>query len=633
MKKLFTLVLLFVRALNFETYAQTNTTCNADFNFNISGLSVKFTPAIPTVSTTNHHYWKFDDGTFSSEISPLHTYGSAGVYTVKHYFYKSENGILVCIDSVEKRLEITTTSPCLVHAAFSFESDPTHPNQIHFTNLSTPEGEIHGVKWLFGDGTYSYDYNTAHVYSNSGLYKVCLVVQKDSTCRRDTCAAVQVQVLQPACNLIAYFAWHLDSIQLNKVHFLNLTASFESGDSIWWSFGDGTYSNDVNPTHVYNSTGSFNVCIRVKKHTAAGIVPCVKEYCKQVVITHACILEADFSFEADQSNKNKIYFKNLSSPLSSVQAVKWTFGDGSSSGSLNAEHLYEHPGTYNVCLTISGGNLCYRKICKTIEIKNAETDCCDISKFTVTRSTNNCLEFNFVPLIQNPDWKYIWTFGDCEGSLDMNPSHVYQHPGKYVVFLTVYKSATCASTTYKVVETGDCVNCNNVWPKFEYRRESTTSGRVFFHAVSNVPILSQTWVITALTDGTASPVTLIQKDLVYDFNEQGDYKVCLKVTTYGGCIKEYCEVIHISFYRNYCILKSYPNPATNQVSFNIQLTHATMIHVAIYNSLNILVAQKEQEGIPGNNLVTINIETLLPGWYNIRIVNGDRVCYSRFQKL
>src|SRR5678816_2522762 len=130
MKKLFTLVLLFVMALNLETYAQTNTTCNADFNFNIAGLSVKFTPAIPTVSTTNHHYWKFDDGTFSSEIFPLHTYGSAGVYTVKHYFYKSENGILVCIDSVEKRLEIPTASPCLVHAAFSFESDPTHPNQI-----------------------------------------------------------------------------------------------------------------------------------------------------------------------------------------------------------------------------------------------------------------------------------------------------------------------------------------------------------------------------------------------------------------------------------------------------------------------------------------------------------------------
>jgi PKD repeat protein len=391
MKKLFPLLLLTSLANIFTVHAQTNSTCSADFSYTISGLSVKFLPAITTVSTTNHNYWKFDDGTFSSDVSPVHTYSSAGVYTVKHYFYKSENGMLVCVDSVEKRVELTNTIPCVLHAGFSFTHDPSHPNKIDFTNLSTPETAIHWVKWYFGDGTYSYDYNASHVYLNSGSYKVCLVVEKDSSCKRDTCVEVSIQISQPTCNLTAYFAWHLDSIQLNKVHFQNLTAFFEPRDTIRWSFGDGTYSNEVNPTHVYNSTGTYNVCIRVKKRTVPGSTPCVKEFCKQVVITQACILEADFNFETDPTNINKIYFKNLSKPLSNVLQVKWTFGDGASSGSLNAEHLYAHAGIYTVCLKISGGNLCYRQICKTIEFKRSETDCFSLSKFTLTRSTVNCL--------------------------------------------------------------------------------------------------------------------------------------------------------------------------------------------------------------------------------------------------
>jgi hypothetical protein len=184
-----------------------------------------------------------------------------------------------------------------------------------------------------------------------------------------------------------------------------------------------------------------------------------------------------------------------------------------------------------------------------------------------------------------------------------------------------------------VIETGACTTCNNTLVKFEYKRESLTSNRIYFHAVSNVPIISQSWTITKLPYGSSAPVILNQTNPVYVFNEAGDYSVCLRTVTYGECVKEYCEVIHISPPHTYCILPAYPNPAENQVTVNVQLTQPTAIHIYVFNSLNLLVMQKEQEGTAGNNLVTLNIEALTPGWYTIKIITGDRACYSRFQKI
>lgn len=525
-----------------------------------------------------------------------------------------------------------STVTCNLQAKFSFERDPLTPNKVKFTNLSTPATDIKVVKWIFGDGTSSTELNPYHVYTKSGLYKVCLIVKKDYDCTKEVCMELQIQIPPPAtCNFTVNFAWQANSTEANKIHFTNLSTHLEATDEIKWTFGDGTFSTDVNPTHTYNAPGTYNVCIRVKKNTAAGTTSCVKEICKQVVVQKECRLEANFSFEADAINKNKIYFKNTSTSATAVNHVQWSFGDGTFSNSISPEHVYAHPGTYRVCLNIYNTNTCYREICKTVEIKNSEINCLDISKFTFTRTTANCLEFKFIPAVQNPDWKYVWSFGDGTGSTNMNPSHVYPRQGKYTAYLTIYKSSNCVSTFSKIIETGACIPCHDIWAKFKYQRESYFSNRVYFYSVSNYPIASQKWTITKLSSG-AVPVTLNQNNPVYIFNEPGDYRVCLRAVTKEGCVKEYCEVIRIASSNTNCVLPVYPNPAHSQVSINAYLTQPSVIHVYIYNSMNILVKRKDQSGYIGDNVVTTNIEGLVTGWYIIKVMYGNRVCYSRFQK-
>ncbi len=637
MKKLFTFLLLTASLFILKSEAQ-NTTCNAGFTFHNSDLTVKFWAAITTNSTAYHHYWNFGDGSTSADTTPVHTYLSAGTYTVKHIFYKTGvNGNKECADTIEKRIVLNNPPPfvpCNLQVKFSYERDPSQSNKVKFTNLSSPVNDTSKAKWDFGDGSSSYDFNTSHVFANSGLYRVCLTVQ-NNTCMLDTCMNVQIQLPPVSCDLVqANFLVEKDSVDKNKCHFTNLTSHFEPVDSIRWTFGDGTSSNEINPTHIYSSPGTYNICIRVEKKNTTGSAPCVKEICKQVVVLPVaeCHLEAKFNFQTDSSNHNKIFFTNASTPASSITNVQWNFGDSTFSNLNNPEHTYAHAGIYNVCLKVAAGTTCYKEICKTVEIKAPEVNCNDISKFTFTRSSVNCMEFKFTPVNQNPGYNYAWSFGDGTGSTQMSPSHVYFRSGNYTVYLTVFRSSNCVSTSHQLAETGTCFTCNNIWVKFESYRQLATSNKYIFHPLSNYPILSQSWTVTKLNVTGAATITLSGSNLEYTFNEPGDYRVCLRAVTSGNCIKEYCDVIHINAPNAECTLWAYPNPANNQVNLALQLVQPAMIHVYIYNSVNILVKQKDQQGSTGNNIVTTNIEGLVPGLYNVKVFYGNRVCYSKFQK-
>jgi hypothetical protein len=49
--------------------------------------------------------------------------------------------------------------------------------------------------------------------------------------------------------------------------------------------------------------------------------------------------------------------------------------------------------------------------------------------------------------------------------------------------------------------------------------------------------------------------------------------------------------------------------------------------------MNILVKEKHQQGVTGNNLVSINVNDLVPGLYTIKVKYGGKICYARFNKL
>ena len=610
-----------------------------DFSSSATGtnpLVVSFhnlsTPLEPTDSIT----WIFGDSTTSHDVNPVHTYAHAGTYNVCLIVKKNNAppGTAPCVRYLCKN--IIVQAPCNLVAYFTWHADSLNAQKIWFTNLSTPVNTTDSVRWTFGDGTSSNVYSPDHVYAQPGTYTVCLRMQQrnpagtPNICVSEICKVV---VVAPTCNLVVGFNWHADAANALKIWFTNNSTPSAPTDSLRWTFGDGTSSNLVNPDHTYLQAGTYTVCLRVQKRNNAGTVyNCVREWCQTIIVQPtACNFTANYSWRLDSLNSNHAIFTNLTIVPTATATALWSFGDGTTATSWNADHMYTTPGRYKVCLRVQLTATCVRYFCDSITIPVPAPPCNNQSNFRILTTATNSQTFSFVPDYQSAAAVYTWTFGDGTGSHDMIATHHYNAPGTYTACLTVWRSASCASTTCKTVTVTAQINCDSIHVGFTYQFDPFLPNKVYFYANANFPILDQTWTITKLP--AATPIILHQNNPNYVFNDTGYYRVCLRAITLGGCVKEYCQVIHIEHVSNVCQLQAYPNPASSIVNVNVPLIVPETINAYVFNALNVLVAQKTQAGVVGNNVVSINISALVSGVYTIKIVHGAQYCTSLFQKL
>lgn len=641
--------------------------CNLVVNFtshpdSLNPLRIKFTNTSTPVVATDSLFWTFGDGSSLRGVqgnpavaNPVHTYANAGNYNVCLTIKKHPNTVSApCIRSSCRTIAIVV--PCNLVANFTSQADPTNPLRVKFTNTSMPVHPTDSLRWTFGDGTslsgVQSDPNVAnpiHTYANAGAYTVCLRVKKNNTlntpptqvpCVREKCNTV---VVTAPCTLVVNFISQPDPAHPLRIKFTNTSTPINATDSVRWTFGDGTSvsglqsdPNVANPTHIYANAGTYTVCLRIRKNNSANTPttpPCVREKCNTIVVTAPCNFPVNFSWRLDSINPRKVHFTNLSVPPTAGAIAVWTFGDGTSATSWNAIHEYAQPGRYLVCLKVYLGqnSNCVRTICDTVYVPVPVPPCNQLSKFTYQVFPNDLQKYKFTPDYINNAYQYTWTFGDGTGSQDPIATHRYAQPGTYVACLTVWRGPQCASTTCHPIVVLPQVNCDTAHAWYTFIRNTTMPNKVQFIANATLPIIDQYWYITRVGDST--PVVLHQNNPLYTFQDTGYYRVCLKATLQGGCVKEYCNYIHINQLSNICELQAFPNPATAVVNVNLTLLQAQMINVVVYNNLNVVVMQQQQQGNTGNNLVTLNIANLIAGQYTIKLIYGNNTCIARFQKL
>ncbi len=632
------------------------TTCTLVASFTAShdstGTAVNywhFTNTSTPLAATDSIRWTFGDGTSSNQVSPNHYYTQPGTYVVcLRIIKRNPNGVLTnCISEVCHTIIVTLpTTPCTLVASFTVSHDSTgvNVNNYHFTNTSAPLAATDSIRWSFGDGTFSNQVSPNHVYAQSGTYTVCLLIIKRNAngmltnCASDVCHTVTV-VLPNTCNLTVGFTSYRDSAAANlyTYHFINLSTPLAASDSIRWTFGDGTSSNQVNPVHAYAQPGTYTVCLRVIKRNPNGVLTtCIRDTCKVLVITQICNIQPHYTWHVDSLNYKKIYFTNTTiSPVTNVTAI-WYFGDGTTATSWNAVHEYAQAGTYNVCLRIASGN-CVSYYCDSIRITVPVPPCTQLSNYHFTRSTADSQTYYFAPDYVGSGIQYTWTFGDGTGTQPgPNATHHFATAGNYTVCLTAFKNSNCASTTCKTIQVHAQPNCSNSTIDYNYHRDSLVPNRVTFMAYSNAVIIDQVWTITKqpATAGTGT-ATIHLNNPTYVFIDTGYYRVCLRATLANGCIKEYCNYIYINQLMpgtSSCTLQAYPNPAGAEVHVSLSLAQPLMIYAYIYNSANVLMLQKQQQGIVGNNVIGLNTANLPAGIYTIRVVYGNAICSTSFVK-
>ncbi|HWQ49495.1 MAG TPA: PKD domain-containing protein [Methanosarcina sp.] len=134
-------------------------------------LSVTFTDS-STGSPTAWN-WTFGDGTSSTVRNPVHTYSTAGSYSVTLKISNSAGSNTTTKSSYIKVTANNTTNTTIPVVSFwGSQTSGKAPLTVTFTDASTNNPTA--WNWSFGDGNYSTVQKPRHMYSAAGNYSVTL---------------------------------------------------------------------------------------------------------------------------------------------------------------------------------------------------------------------------------------------------------------------------------------------------------------------------------------------------------------------------------------------------------------------------------------------------------------------------
>jgi PKD repeat protein len=432
--------------------------------------------------------------------------------------------------------------------------------------------------WNFGDGFTSSVMNPSHTYNVCGTYTITHLVQHRNPnsviiCA-DTVSQVVTIVCTSSCNLQAAFS---TSASANVVTYTNTSTGFVVGDSIRWTFGDGSSSSSLSPTHTYTSSGTYNVCLRVRKNpTPTGAAPCISEVCHQITVTapSVCNIVPSFSTQVSNNGANIITFTNTSSPQNSGAVVSWSFGDSTTGSGNQITHTYVSSGIYNVCMHIAVNNTCVGDTCFSINVAGPNPSPCNVHAAfnpAVSNNQSNIIECVNTSTVGTSGATYsVWNFGD--GSPTVNASglgnqvHTYAQAGTYTICLKVMVATTpgtvglCSdSICHTITVTLPAPNPCNLVPHIS-AQPSPNQPNVFVFSnatVSNATGMTASWSFGDSTYGTGNQIT-------HTYNSPGNYWVCLTVSTSNNCTADTCLLITVN--------GSNPQPCNITPSFTLHVS-------------------------------------------------------------
>ena len=119
-----------------------------------------------------------------------------------------------------------------------------------------------------------------------------------------------------------------------------------------WSFGDGMYRGNENPTITYDKPGKYDVKLMVR-----NTFKCVDSLIKKEYIEIQELPVADFEFSPMHPDfiNNTVHFTNRSK---NATTYFWEFGDGTTANSINPINAYSDTGRYTINLHIENGIGC-----------------------------------------------------------------------------------------------------------------------------------------------------------------------------------------------------------------------------------------------------------------------------------
>ncbi|MFI5131189.1 MAG: PKD domain-containing protein [Chitinophagales bacterium] len=488
-------------------------------------------------------------------------------------------------------------------ANFTLTIEASTSNVI-FTNTSTLGNEPgeRRAHWSFGDGTGQWTgplQGTQHHYQSPGTYTVCLKIFRIYTNTNDSILSAQICktiVIETVCH--ANFESIATSASPLGRYFVAQPSHSQNKKPvrICWTFGDNrdtciqystTYSGTYGVYHLYAQPGSYNVCVKILYDGG-----CEAQHCRIIQTNNADSCRANF--EMAPVNSTPLGRNFITQPWHNQNKkpvrICWTFGDNRDtciqysttySGPYNVLHLYNQPGTYNVCVKILYDGGCEAHNCHTIHVGEADSCRADFERIPVTTANNPLrLAFRALPW-NNHDKKparICWSFGDSRDTCinygqDYNGAyivnHTYQQAGHYEVCVKIRYYGGCEARKCKVIEINRPDSCRADFERIPVTATNNTLSTHFralpWHNNNKKPARI-CWAFGDNTDTCINygPDYTGPYVVNHNYQQPGQYEVCIKILYYGGCEARKCKPVIVP--HNTCAVNLYElTPSTNSL--------------------------------------------------------------------
>jgi len=314
------------------------------------GAAVTFTNNSTPVTGANAiitNTWTFGDlSGISTATAPIHTYTSAGTYTVKLIVASA-----FCQDSLKQAITINI-KPTANFVATPTAGCPSLP--VTFSN-TTSNATIYLWKFLTGTSAISGATHPTYTFSNASQnfanYTVTLISTIGS-CVDSIKKPITVWP-KPIAN---YTTNSITGCSPLVTTFTNTSIGYSGSN---WSFGDGVTSFAPNPNHTYANTGLFTSTV-IARLIVTNSLSCTDSVKKLITVYPEALTVFTM---VPSSGCSPLYVNFISVP--GVAVYTWNHGDGSPTYTTLTAHgwTYTNTTTTNqtsvVSLTAQTSNGCF----------------------------------------------------------------------------------------------------------------------------------------------------------------------------------------------------------------------------------------------------------------------------------
>ena len=609
----------------------------ANFSSNIGCVNqiVSFTDLSipPSGNSISNYAWSFGDTASATNTStasnPIHTYTNTGTYTV-NLTVTTNTG---CVQSINKTINIYPTPTATFAIGTSCQN-----NSTSFLNQSTSATGYSVISsyWNFGDSSPT---NTTsitsptHIFSNSSIFTVKLLVTNTAGCKDSIYKTVNVQdevkadfTNGPAC--------------LNSpTNFQSTSIIPTSGTPTYsWNFGIYGAANTPAPIKTYTNSGVYNVTLIVDGNNG-----CISSITKLINIYLPPI--ASFSIPSFCA-KDTVNVMNLSNPQSGIiSSYNWRLNNITFSTAQSPTLSLTNPGNNSVRLTTINSFGC----------KDSTTNSLIVFPLPVVDFSTTPTAFyyinepiNFTPSINNAS-SYLWNMNATSTYSIQNPTETFNTEGSFNVSLNLIDQNGCKGSKTKSITITERyldlavlnVNTNKDNNGFmtviadiaNYGSVPINSFKMGYQ-ISDGGTIKETW------NGTLNPNSYY----TFTFNAESastqnsvNNITCVEIEKVNTSIDD--NTINNSFCNSLNADDIYvgnplPNPTDGDIVLPITLNKDIDFTISIFNSVGqIQYEEITKKGIEGLNFVTLNTSSYARGAYIIKLMIDEKIFIKKFIKI